>query len=500
MRIPRNPRLLEVNARLWLRRAGRRTGSPLDLSAIPDDALSTLSGRFDLLWLMGVWRRSPAARQRALRDAVIRAACSEALPGCSEDDVDGSPYAIHAYEPDPILGGDAGLAALRRRLRGIGIGLVVDFVPNHLALDHPWTLAHPERFVRGEEHAHRSRPDDFFRTARGDLLAHGRDPNFPPWNDTAQIDFFSGEARCALVGELLSIAERADGVRCDMAMLALNDVFSRVWGGARGATAGPAPATEFWSEAIGAVKERHPEFFFLAEAYWGLEPRLLDLGFDYVYDKGLYDALLASDIARVRGRLAEPPAVLGRGMRFIENHDEARAISAFGPERSRAAAIVVMTLPGLRLVHDGQPEGRRRRVPVQLVREPDEAIDPVVATFYERLFAACADPAFRDGRWAPLQAHPLRPGDDGGHGGLLAWCWVLDDRPFVVVVNYSDRHAAGRIDLPRPPGGGVPLDLVDRLSGAAAVLPAGEEAGRGGLAVSLAPWEGRILGTRPSTA
>ena len=185
----------------------------------------------------------------------------------------------------------------------------------------PSSAIHP-----GEEADARAHPDAFFSPDRGVYLAHGRDPNFPPWTDTAQLNFYSTDLRQALIKELLRIAEVADGVRCDMAMLALNDVFGGVWGKLANY---PKPDTEFWAEAITQVKQRRPDFLFLAEAYWGLEKQLQQLGFDFTYDKVFYDRLRFSNARDIREHLMTDGPYQQRSVHFIENHDEERAVTRF---------------------------------------------------------------------------------------------------------------------------------------------------------------------------
>jgi len=124
---------------------------------------------------------------------------------------------------------------------------------------------------------------------------------------------------------------------------------------------GPAPATEFWADARAAV----PGFVLIAEVYWDLEWRLQRLGFDFTYDKRLYDRMLHGPAGDVRDHLRADADFQRHSARFIENHDEMRSATAFG-ERLRAAAVVMSTLPGLRFFQDGQFGGCRARVPVQL--------------------------------------------------------------------------------------------------------------------------------------
>ena len=171
---------------------------------------------------------------------------------------------------------------------------------------------------------------------------------------------------------LADIAGQSDGVRCDMAMLLVNHVFERTWGG----RAGERPATDYWSEVIAATKHSNPDFLFVAEAYWDLEWELQQQGFDYCYDKRLYDRLEHDTAESVRLHLCADRAYQRRLVRFIENHDEPRASSVFSPEEERAAAVTMATIPGAKLFHEGQFEGRRVRVPVFLARRPAEPVDP----------------------------------------------------------------------------------------------------------------------------
>lgn len=484
-----HPYLYEINSRLFIRRLSERHGRTLTLLDVPADEWEALRERgFDFVWLMGVWRRSPAARKEALAHPGLRREYSQVLPDWTEDDVAGSPYAIYDYEIDPHLGEPGDLARLKARLNHLGIGLIVDFVPNHLASDHPWTLSHPQRFINGNAAAVERHPDWFFRTAAGKWLAHGRDPNFPPWSDTVQLNFHSEDLRQALIGELLRIAAMADGVRCDMAMLALNDVFKTVWG--EMGRDDPAPVAEFWGEAIRTVKERRPDFLFLAEAYWGYERKLQECGFDFTYDKALYDRLRYSGAAELRRHLAGDTGYLERSVHFIENHDEARAVTALGRERSMAAAVVSATVPGLRLFHDGQFEGKRFRIPVQLIREPSEKTDSEIESFYDRLLETGNSSVLHEGTWRLLEFRPAWPGNESHHN-LLAWAWIHRSHIRIIVVNYSEHQSQGWLKLPATWSGGRAV-FLDELTGI--VYDRNPlELEQKGLYIDLAPWRAHIM-------
>ena len=142
-----------------------------------------------------------------------------------------------------------------------------------------------------------------------------------------------------MIQTLNEIAGQCDGVRCDMAMLMMNDVFSRTWG----AFVGAAPPQDYWPSVIGPVRADHPGFVFIAEAYWDLEWALQQQGFDYCYDKRLYDRIVHGPPEQARLHLsADLPYQQGL-VRFIENHDETRAVAAFGPARSQTAAVAALT-------------------------------------------------------------------------------------------------------------------------------------------------------------
>jgi hypothetical protein len=403
-------RIYEINTAVWL--AGRR----LDEVEWPELDV-------DAVWLMGVWERSPAGREIAL----------QTYPSLEAGDVIGSPYCVRDYVVDARFGGPEALAAARAALAERGLKLILDYVPNHVAPDHPWVTERPGCFVY--------EPDG--------KVALARDPYFPPWPDVVQLNAFAPELRAAAAETLASIAGQCDGVRCDMAMLMTNEVFARTWGL-------EAPEEEFWPPLIAARRD----LIFIAEAYWDMEWTLQRQGFDYCYDKRLYDRLAHEDAASVRGHLQADLDYQRRLVRFIENHDEPRAAAAFG-ERHRAAAVVMSTLPGARLYHDGQFEGRREHIPVFVDRAPDEEPDLALRAFYERLLSAAGE---LSGAWRLCASE---------HAQLVAWAWA----EHLVVVNLGDTPAWGRVQVPWT--GDVVLE--DRLSGDR--FERGEE-----LWVGLDPW------------
>jgi glycosidase len=403
--------------------------------------------------------------------------------------VGGSPYAIRGYRLDPALGRPDELAVLKEKLNRLGIGLILDFVPNHVAMDHPWTVSHPDRFVSGEPDDIALNPEWFFPAAPNSYLAHGRDPYFAAWNDTAQVNFFSEDLREAMISELAGIAQVADGVRCDMAMLALNGVFQWVWGSTlRGRY---RPAAEFWDLAITRIKTLRPDFMFMAEVYWGLEKTLQQMGFDFTYDKPLYDHLRWDQAGDIAAHIRGEGEALAREAHFVENHDEPRAVTAFGRERAMAAAIVAGTLPGLRFYHEGQLEGRDVRIPVHLAIGPEPAPDPEVAAFYGRLLRSVNADVLHEGRWEMIEVRQAWDGNESHHN-TLAWKWRLGPRQVVVAVNYAGVSSQAWI-RPGPPSSPTgTIRLQDTLTDTIYLRDAAELAAAG-LYVDLRPYGAHIM-------
>ena len=490
---PAHPSLLQINTRVWLRALSKRLGRRATLRDVDDGTLDGIAeSGYDWVWLLSVWRTGEAGRRVSRDNATWRAEFLQVLPDLGDDDICGSGFAITGYETAEALGGDAALAAFRGRLADRGIKLMLDFVPNHTAPDHPWVEIHPDYFVNGSDADLERAPQNWVRldTGAGErVLAYGRDPHFDGWPDTLQLDFGNPELQDARIGELLAIAERCDGVRCDMAMLVVPEVFERTWGIAM---------SPFWPTAIERVRAARPGFTFMAEVYWNMEWDLQQQGFDYCYDKRLYDRLRDGDTRSVRQHLGAGPDYQRRLARFLENHDEPRAAATFAADRHRAAAVVTYFSPGLRFFHQGQREGARARVPPHLCRGPEEAVDEEMVTFYDTLLAALGDIAVRDGSWQQLDPEPV--GDDtSSFDAFVASSWHLDERRVLVVVNLSDAPARCRLRLPFPELDCRTLRLVDRLGGEVCER-AGSEVLSPGLLVDQGPWQAAVFAIEDEAA
>jgi Alpha amylase, catalytic domain len=478
----RYPSLYQINTRLWLTELSGALGRPATLDDIPDALLDRVAAMgFDWVWFLSVWRTGLAGQRCSRSNREWRREFEETLPDLQEEDIAGSGFAITGYSVQPGLGGDAALARLRERLRRRGLQLMLDFVPNHTALDHPWVEDHPEYYVAGTDAAVAREPQNYvwIKRTRGDLLlAHGRDPYFDGWPDTLQLDYSNPATQEAMTGELLRISQQCDGVRCDMAMLVLPDVFERTWG---------RPAPMFWPETTRRVREHSSGFCFMAEVYWDLEWAMLQQGFDYAYDKRLYDRLRDGHARPVREHLHAGLDYQSRLARFMENHDEPRAAATFAPGMHEAAAVITYLSPGLRFFHHGQFEGCRKRISPHLVRGPAEPVNEALLRFYEGLLAVLRGSIVREGEWRLLECSPAWD-SNWTSDCFMAWSWEVDGRQrCLVAVNYAGNQSQCYVRLPFLDLAGRSVRLED-LMGPARYDRDGSDLISRGLYLDLPPW------------
>jgi Alpha amylase, catalytic domain len=488
--LTRNPVIYEINTFVWLQQLSAKYGRRVDLASVPTvewDALGEL--HCDAVWLMGIWQRSPASRKIALGLPGLISECRRILPGFTADDIPGSGYSIKAYKVDERFGS---LGAARNELAKRGLKLILDFVPNHVAPDHEWVIEHPEYFIHGSNGELEASPENYFSAGRS-VIAHGRDPNFPPWTDTAQLNAFSPALRKAALNTLREISTQCDGVRCDMAILLLTDIFKKTWGDAAETT----PKTEYWTGVIGGIRQSSPDFLFIAEAYWDLEWELQQLGFDYCYDKRLRDRLIHEDATSIRMHLAADRSYQDKLIRFLENHDEERAAAALPPGRHRAAAVAIATLPGAILYHDGQFCGSKLKIPVQLGRGPVEPCDEGLSDFYSQIRSVTGTVKGGGGNWSLCPAEGWS--DNETARNILSWCRDGPEGRFQVVINFADGPSQGRVQLPWTDLAGKEWRLCDLL-GSQAFERDGTELQNNGLYVALDPWQYHVLRVEERTS
>jgi alpha amylase-like protein len=399
---PLYPALYQVNTRVWLTELSRTLNRPATLDDIPDTELDRVAEMgFDWIWFLSVWQTGAAGRRISRSNPEWRREFAETLPDLREGDIGGSGFAIAGYTVHPELGGEAALARLRERLRSRGLRLMLDFVPNHTGSIIPGWRIIPNIMCLEQRRTWRARlittPGSSERSViccwRMDGILISRDGQIRCSSTTATLPLQE-----AMIGELLKIAGQCDGVRCDMAMLVLPDVFERTWG---------RRAPLFWPGAARRVRERVPQFLFMAEVYWDLEWTMLQQGFEYAYDKRTYDRLRDRHARAVRGHLCAGLDYQAKLARFLENHDEPRAAATFDPPLHEAAAIITYLTPGLRFFHQGQFEGRKKRISPHLVRlrskRPTRGSRGSIKIFWQ----CCGCQSSATARGASVNARPL---------------------------------------------------------------------------------------------
>ncbi|MBX7057889.1 MAG: hypothetical protein K1X75_07465 [Leptospirales bacterium] len=488
------PALFQLNTRVRLRALSQQLGRPATLNDIPDQELEALAeAGFDWLWLLSVWQTGSVSREVSRRRLEWRKEFQETLPDLSEEDICGSGFAISDYSVHQALGGAEALLRLRARLRRFGLRLMLDFVPNHMALDHRWSWEHPDFFVSGDATLLAQQPQNYIRldsSGAGPVFAYGRDPYFDGWPDTLQLDYFNPSLQQAMREVLLSIAELCDGLRCDMAMLVEPEVFQRTW---------RKNAPPFWSDAIGGVRQRHPDFKFMAEVYWDMEWQLQQHGFDYTYDKRLYDRLLQRQARPVREHLYADLAFQNRSARFMENHDEPRAATAFPAEIWRAAAILSYCSPGLRFFHAGQMEGNRKRISPHLCRGPQETVAPETREFYVQLLSCLRERTLREGNWRLLACNSAYEGNESWQGFIVSSWTLQKSDSFLIAVNYSDQQAQCYVRLESDELREKNWELRDQM-GPAVYVRDGSAMNDAGLYLDMPAWSYHVFRLRPVAA
>ena len=485
-KLPRNPVIYEINTPVWLYDLSRKYGGAITLANVPAtewDALASF--HIQAVWFMGVWERSPISVQISNQNPDLIREFQKALPDYAPGDNIGSAYSVRSYQVDDLWGGNQGLASARAALASRGIRTILDFVPNHVARDHRWVSEHPEYFIHGEIDDLLGKSGYYFESNET-VIACGKDPFYPPWEDVAQLNAFHPALRSAAVDTLTEIAAMCDGVRCDMAMLLLNPVFSETWG----EKAGKMPNSEYWSVVIEAIRLEHPDFLFIAEAYWDKEPELRSLGFDYCYDKKYYDHLVSGSADLILADLTRDREEQSHTLRFIENHDERRAAAAFPIRKALLASIAMATVPGAKLFHDGQFEGRRASVPVFLRRRMVEEINEDQIRFYQRLVRSSSSALLQNGYWKLCCINGWQ--DNHSYLSIVSWSWQQDDQILLVILNFADHPSQGMVQVPWERVKGSSWRLVDLIKGDV-FERSGDEMSSTGLFVDLPGWDFHLL-------
>jgi hypothetical protein len=393
--------LMAKSTYVWLEQLSKKYKWHIHrLDQVPDEELRLLAERgMTGLWLIGLWERSVASqtikRLRGNYDAVASA------------------YSLKEYEIAQDLGGNHAYENLRDRAARFGLRLASDMVPNHMGLDSPWVIEHPDWFIsrwespfpaysfNGPDLSGDSRVeikiDDHYYDQSDAAVAfrvryhsdgstryiyHGNDGTTFAWNDTAQLDYSKAQVREHVVQVILHVARLFPIIRFDAAMVLAKRHVQRLWFPLPGA-GGSIPSRaenamsqeefdalmphEFWREVVDRVAVEVPGTLLLAEAFWLLESYFVrTLGMHRVYNSAFMNMLRDEENAKYRSYLKKTiefdPDILKRYVNFMSNPDERTAIDQFGSDdKYFGVCTLLATLPGLPMFGHGQIEGYTER-------------------------------------------------------------------------------------------------------------------------------------------
>ena len=482
MTTPRYPSLYQINTRVWLTDLSAALGRKATLDDIPDADLDRLARLgFDWVWLLSVWRTGEAAQRISRSNPEWRHEFEETLPDLREEDIGGSGFAITGYTVHPELGGDEALARLRRRLRDRGLRLMLDFVPNHTAPDHPWVEEHPDYYVAGTEADLAQAPQNYTRVEQRRRRSRSGLRPRPVFLGVA------GHAAARL---------RNSGHSGGDVWRAPQDRRAMRWRALRHGDAGPPRRlrADVGSARAALLAGHHP-------ACPRAGARVL------LHGGGVLGPRMDHAAAGVRLRLRQAPVrLLARRLRQAGAGAPARRPRLPGPagpfpgEPRRAASRRDVCAgatrprrssrsshPGLRFFHQGQFEGRKKRISPHLVRAPVEQPDDALRQFYDRLLSVLRRPDLRDGSWRQLECAPAWDGN-WTWDGFLACTWQgASDERLVVAVNYAGNQAQCYVRMPFADLSGRTVHLRDLMS-PAVYDRAGDDLLANGLYLDLPPW------------
>lgn len=474
--------LYEFNIRTWCTERSRELGRQANLDDLSNDFLDHLAeDGFTWLYIVGIWKTGSRARSVALADQQLCNYLRSVMPEFSVNDICASPFSPMGYEVPAALGGEEALSRLRERIRSAGLSLMLDFVPNHIGIDHPWIVEHPEYCIRADEATLAAQPDSYVRIGPH-IFAHGRDPFFAAWQDTLQLDYSNPAVHEAMIACASSIAARCDGLRCDMAMLLLPDVFNNTW---------QRSMQPFWRNCLDHVRSKHPGTLFMAEVYWNREWELQQEGFDFTFDKRLYDRLVSGDAESIRAHLRASTEYQSHCLRFLENHEEQRAASRFAhPDHHRGALLLTGMVPGMLLCHHGQAEGRRLHASIQVCRLPPEEGSEAHRAAFKELRHLLSEPARHDGTWRLLE-----PFNESSNS-LIGCLWTLPvHHSLLLVVNASWQPVSGALNLNELAK--RDCQIQDCINGGPFTVLKSEDLTHEGFEISLQPWGAKAFRILP---
>ena len=484
------PRILEISTRPYLYSLSEKYGRSITkFRDIPDQEFVNLAGgNYTHVWFMGVWALGPYGLNHDRTDPNLLASYAQVLPDYTVSDIIGTPYAVVSYDVNPELGSESDLVWLRQKLRAQGLLLVLDYAPNHTAIDSPWMTSNIDYYVRAPKGTPTPYDSNVYFT---NGVALGGD-QWDHWSDTAQLNYWNMDLKKVRIAELKKVASLADAIRCDMAMLILNDCIEKDWSTQLSSWGYKRPSTEFWADAISSVKASYPNTIFIAEAYWDMDEILMANGFDFIYGKDLLDDLASWDLSSIWSYIKNRSDKFSKTLSFIENHDEPRAVAKFGDwVKADSAAIVAFTLPGAKLLFDGETYGYKNKLDVHLRRAKSESKISQVTDFYDQLLDIISQDVFAKGDWTLIEGNTNK-------GQVVSWRYSLFTKSGtskrLVVVNFTEVKAAADVVVADAVGknGGDSIDIKELFSGAVYTRSASTMKTKG-LTIVLDPWRGQIF-------
>jgi glycosidase len=423
-----NTVLIAKSTYVWLAQLSKQYGRRIArLDEIPDEELATLARRgLNSLWLIGVWERSRASK-------TIKKLCGN-------DDAVASAYSLFDYTIAEDLGGEAAYNNLRDRAYRQGVRLASDMVPNHMGIDSPWVVEHPDWFISRQDSpypAYSFNGPDLSQDGRAEIkiedhyfeqsdaavvfrrrdnssgetryIYHGNDGTSFPWNDTAQLDYLNPAVREQVIQTILHVARLFPVIRFDAAMTLAKRHFHRLWFPGPGSS-GSIPSRaeygmsqaefdkhmphEFWREVVDRVAAEVPGTLLLAEAFWLMEGYFVrTLGMHRVYNSAFMNMMRDEENAKyrsvIKNTLEFDPDIMKRYVNFMSNPDERTAIDQFGKgDKCFGVAAMMATLPGLPMFGHGQIEGFTEKYGMEYQRPRyDETPDHWLVERHEREIA-----------------------------------------------------------------------------------------------------------------
>ena len=475
----KHPILYEISTRPWLYELSKKYQKPITkLRDIPLEEFDNLKENgIDIIWMMGMWKLGKYGLEFDLKLDY-----SKVFPNWKKEDVIGSPYAVVKYVCNPEIGTNEDLIWLREQINSRDMKLMLDFVPNHSAIDAPAAKLNPQLYIRAP--AGKKNPNRY--TDSG--FAFGSYPFHPPWKDVIQFNYWEKETRNMMKNNLMTVLSYADGVRCDVASLLLNDIIEIAWKEELDYWGYHRPSTEFWEYAFAEVKSKYPNAILLAEVYGDKEiEALYKLGFHYCYNKDLLIRLMGSTLELKKYLKNKTENNWGHLANFVENHDEDRIVYNMGNvKKAMAAGTIASTVGGMIFINHGQWSGYKNKLEVHLRKGEDEDENNEVKNYYQKLIQIIQDPAFTGSNYYFINDIKGDKKDD-----FIAYLREEGDSHYLVVVNYSNSYGCANVPIYNM-NDNVDVSLYEVFNDEEYIRN-GSDIRNKGLIVCLNPWETQIF-------